>query len=66
MPSAFSTAKSDPRLPAVARVLALCVEQDLTRPPSGGVVARLCRMPRRTAQEAVKRLVDTGFFPKAA
>ena len=66
IPSALSQAKADPRLPAVARVLLWCIEQDTGVAPSAGVAARVLHMPRSTAAHAIGILVATGTLTRAA
>lgn len=66
IPSHLPDAKSDPRLPAVARVLLWCAERDTTVAPSAGVTARVLRMPRSTAKRAIATLVAVGTLTRAA
>lgn len=66
IPSQLSGAKSDPRLPAVARVLLWCVERETAVAPSAGVTARVLQMPRRTAARAIATLVAVGTLTRAA
>ena len=66
IPSSLSLAKSDPRLPAVARVMLWCAERESAVAPSAGVTARVLGMPRSTARDAIRVLVTCGALRRAA
>ena len=62
IPAALSQAKSDPRLPAVARVLLWCREQDTAVAPKCDAAAHALQIPRRTAARAIATLVTCGVL----
>lgn len=66
IPSSLSLAKSDPEMPAVARVLLWCAEQETIEAPSAGVTSRVLHIPRSTAAHAISQLVAGGYLRRAA
>ena len=64
IPAALSQAKSDPRIPAVARVLLWCMELQTSVAPKIDAVAHECRLPRTTAARSVRMLVACGYLTR--